>query len=254
MGEEKRALVSLNLLLPANQRSGTLGAQPVRFSARHPNFPMQLCITAAGAAALFKGRVCMSSNPVDANFSEGKTPQVAQNRSAAQLHFNAPFSKAKITTSQQYPFSTFITDAAANIRMGSSCENEPFRAFKLATTGHISIALWDVKSNSLEIFDPYGDDLRYVPFQESLVRTLFSKYPGPKPDRVTFVNKTNLQAQDPSDIYCQTWIYWYLYERTVNGKSAKETLQTAYKLHPLQRTDMIRSFWHFINQNPTHKK
>jgi hypothetical protein len=238
--------VLFNPALAWNQRSGRMGAQPVRFSARNPGLPMQLCLASSAAADLFRGRVCMTSDAVDASYAESETPQMSQWKSEFNLHFKAPFSRAQIATSQSLPYSMFITDSAIKIRNGEFCGKEPFRAFKLSTSAHVAIALWDMSDGALEVFDASGSDpeSKRTIFQQSLLRTLFSKHPGPKPTRVKFVNTEQLQEREA--MYCQTWIYWYLYERAINQKSAAQTLQLAQKLHPQQRADMIRSFWHFL--------
>lgn len=238
-------------LLPPNQRLGTETQQSTRFSGRRPGFPMQSCLTSVAAARLFSGSVCMSSNAVDLSLLVDETPKMARWRNEGILFYQSPFSKANAAFSvpTDEPRSIFITEAAVKLRTGEFCQErkQPYRAFKLATIGHISIALWDLENKIIEVFDPSGSggSNYHTLFQNQLLRELFWKNPGPPFEKIRFTNLANLQ-EERSDNFCQTWIYWYLYERIINKKSPKETLESAQKLHPKERLTMIASFWHFL--------
>lgn len=237
--------------LPPNQQLNTMAKQPTRFSGRKPGYPMQLCLTSVAAARLFSDSICMSSNAVDMNWVEDETPKIAQWRNEANLFHISPFSTANATFAPltEKPRSTFITEAAVKIRTGEFCQDrkQPFRAWKIGTNRHVAVALWDPESKIVEVFDPAGSarDNKITIIQEKLIRSLFTNHPGPPFDKMIFTNRYNLQEL-PSDRFCQTWIYWYLYERIIRKKSIKETLESAHKLHPELRQTMIASFWHFL--------
>jgi hypothetical protein len=254
-------MVLTNQLLPPNQRLETMGKQPTRFSGRRADFPMQNCLTSVAAARLFFPLVCMSSNAVDLSLLKGgETPTMTQWKNEAVLTIGAPFSipNVDIFNSKSTPFSMFFTDAAIRIRTGQFCQisasaadgktTQPrWRAFKLATTGHVAIALWDLSDGILEVFDSGGSahDNVHTQQQEQLIRHLFTKYPGPPFSKLRFTNFSSLQT-DASDRFCQTWIYWYLYERVINKHLPEDVIQLAKKLTKEERLNTITNFWHFL--------
>ena len=107
-------------------------------------------------------------------------------------------------------------------------------AFKIDKPGHVSVALWVLKTNTLEIFDPSGKtsdapvqwDLLYMLFKDTL-----------KKMRVVYVNKDYLQQEDKM---CQTWIYYYLYQRALVGEPPHRIVEYLHKVHPKQRFQLYQ--------------
>lgn len=123
-----------------------------------------------------------------------------------------------------------------------------YRAFKLATPGHIAIALWNTEIDHLEIFDSSGIGTHTV-LQQKLVEQL---WPNPKSRPAThYVNQFSLQ-NTAYDMFCQTWIYIYLDLRVLRGKSPTQVVAFLHSLSPEKRFAYTTNYFDLIIKSGGH--
>ena len=61
-------------------------------------------------------------------------------------------------------------------------------------------------------------------------------------DTFITVNKGQTFQEDEIDDYCQTWIFWYLFQRIVVGESRRSIMAALMRDTPKQRVERIRAF------------
>ena len=125
-----------------------------------------------------------------------------------------------------------------------------FKAIKIVTNGHISIALYDVSKNSIELFDSGGSSKNSIHTrkQQTVLNYIF-KYvilPSKTKPSIQLVNLQNLQI---SDNFCQTYIYYYIYQRTLVDEPAHRIVAELQKLTSLERFNLMSKFWFFITHS-----
>jgi hypothetical protein len=119
----------------------------------------------------------------------------------------------------------------------------PFVAWKISIENHVFIMLWNRPRNQIEIFDSGGLSARGSSWNrlQSVVNLLFPN--RAKRPAIRIVNHRNLQ-QDTADTHCQTWIFYYLYQRVILGKTAREIIDEIVRISRKDRTTLITKFWH----------
>lgn len=237
--------------------------QPSRFSSRRSAELLPLCVSAANAAEYFKNYVCMTTNGWDADFTEKSasvtSATVSEKDILAEVNKLLKVSEDDEkyisggiqygivrTSSKTYGIFT-VSNAGLELANNKFVCPINFRAFKLSTPGHISIALWDILKNTVEVFDASGEDETQEMMQRAMLDKLFSAT-DPKPD-FFWVNETNLQVKKSgadNDEFCQTWIYLYLYCRTVQKKPWTTTIYEFEELTPNERFQKVARFWHWL--------
>lgn len=104
----------------------------------------------------------------------------------------------------------------------------------------------DIKQKRLEIFDASGET-GHTHLQTLMVEKLkewgLNKIPSLD---VKFVNKQYLQKEDR---YCQTYIYWYIYQRVLVGEPWYRVVQTLQQATPMQRFQTMTNFWHYLTKS-----
>ena len=138
---------------------------------------------------------------------------------------------------------------------------------KIVQPGHISIALYYPKKGLLEYFDTYGSKYKKPRWRNgepinpryqwasakcSMDRSLlymlnelkffFKKYSLPLYNVVAIncdydlqEKTSNLFTEADADVYCQTWIHYYIYQKYFNNWTTQQTIENFQKNH--QRKD-----------------
>lgn len=127
---------------------------------------------------------------------------------------------------------------------------KPWVLIKIIQPGHITVALINRKSKTIEWFDPSGQYKRDPRTQETEysmwvynLELLFDNMlPGYK---FIVVNKAQTHQSHEFDLYCQTWIYWYVFMRLVAGHNRRQIMQALQQDTPAQRVERIRNFAEF---------
>lgn len=121
-----------------------------------------------------------------------------------------------------------------------------YRCFRYGTPEHIAVLLWDIEQQRLEFFDSGGTQTT-----ESIFPILKFFRAVPQAPRFVNVNaRTNLQQQEKEthdkDEYCQTYIYYFLYQRVRRGLSADQIITGLERMSPANRITLMRQFNDFL--------
>jgi len=229
-----------------NQRS--------RLSARRPGKDDAFFISSVAAQELFKSMVLMTTNSCDAAFAVNDDPEkpwkptekIAAMRSnyskkGVDKHDQTFFQSSMSRTGKQILF--MLTNSAVELVENKT---KPFRAFRFCLSNHVVVGLWDVKKNVLEMFDSGGAPKQYAKIYFSMVDLLFRNVSN-KP-RYKVVNTIDLQT-DKSDKFCQTWIYYYIYQRVLVGEPAHRIITKLAKMSGKERLTEILAFWNYISRS-----
>ena len=57
---------------------------------------------------------------------------------------------------------------------------------------------------------------------------------------------TKLFTEKDADVYCQTWIHYYIYQKYYNNWTTQETIKNFQKKLPKKRLYDIEKFWRFL--------
>lgn len=194
----------------ATNANAKKAVQPLRFSSRRTYRPEAFCVTSAAAAELFKPYVCMTSLPIDIDVRS--------------------------------PFTFSVNPGAYALVQGTlepDCKKKRFRAFKLGSPYHVAVALWDVPNKTIEVFDASG--INSKSYQDFSLLELFRN--SLKDLTIKFVNDQFLQQEDQ---HCQTWIYYYVYQRALANREVNDIVGELQKMTPTQRFYLINQFWHYL--------
>lgn len=105
--------------------------------------------------------------------------------------------------------------------------------------GHVSVSIVDINNKIIEWFDT-------IDTQNDIYEPIKNKIKEYLPDYEIFkANREDIQKDD-SDLYCQTWIYYYIYHRLYKKKSIKIILDKLMSKDKKRRIDVIRQFHHKI--------
>lgn len=104
---------------------------------------------------------------------------------------------------------------------------------------HVSIVIIDTTKKIIEWFDTWDtSDHIFNPLIEKLKKYL--------PHYEIFkVNKKDIQ-EDDDDYYCQTWIYYYVWQRLYKKKDSESIMNKILSKNIKSRTDLIRKFHYKI--------
>lgn len=114
------------------------------------------------------------------------------------------------------------------------CVNNPIRIFRIFMPGHIAIALWNSDNNTIEYFDSSGET--YV--TQFIMKLLKKLFPAAE---IYDVNSTGLQEEDTA---CQTWIWYYTWQRLVMKRSSRAIVRELKELSSKERLTLIQGFLH----------
>lgn len=107
---------------------------------------------------------------------------------------------------------------------------------------HISVAIVWKKERHIEFFDSRGPNVSFKEIKEWFADQPFCD---------SFVNTNadfDIQSEghrggrEEVDVYCQTWIYYYVYCRLVHGYSSKLVVRTLEELPAEARLELVKSF------------
>ncbi len=121
-----------------------------------------------------------------------------------------------------------------------TCPQHQYKAILIGTPNHVSIALVDYEKKVIEIFDSSGKH----DFYSRIIIAIEKLFP--KDYLVIYVNENFLQQEDA---LCQTWIFYYLYNRLSLKKTSAKIVRSLRKMTPMQRFDEIMQFWYFMMQS-----
>jgi hypothetical protein len=114
-----------------------------------------------------------------------------------------------------------------------------YRIIPVDVPKHVAILLWDTEKRRVELFDSGGvsqleerDWVDIVPFLFPIGTTL------------VVANRENLQ-EAAGDIYCQTWVWYYVYHRVL-GERAGHLVRRLQALSSARRMQEIQLFWNFL--------
>jgi len=149
----------------------------------------------------------------------------------------------------------------------TSCldDNKENILIKIRIPGHVVIILWNINDNTMELFDPSaGEETmelieeimtiifnggvflhNVLVFDDSLGYSPQKRYDLENDPLIIRVTNKNIQIL-PEDLYCQTWIYYYIYMRLVKGISYKEIIKYLEDIPVEKRLEMIEEFWNFL--------
>lgn len=236
-----------------------LETQPIRFSPRSNISSIVCSIQAVSAQELFSSVCCLTSDQYDL-FAQYIKIGKYTNDLHGDIKFELDFIKEDMlheTTleklniiqndpSADYKRSGFIYGANPNIisLIQSNCRHD-FKAIKIHTPGHLSIALWDIKKNTIEIFDPNGSSRNLTAgLQYNSMKYLFENAKIKLP-LIKFVNSNSLQL-DANDKWCQTYIYYYLYQRLLVNEPIYRIILALHKMTRAERFLLMSQFWSTI--------
>lgn len=233
------------------RKNARKGVQPMRFMVRRPDDFPAMCVAASSAAELFAPYVCLSSHEFDATvftLSDAQKMLYPEETLGEIKEIEMWDVENKGDRIQFLNTSTKTTDGELVVRWKPSTENAAqeckhrFQAFKIGEAAHIVIWLFDRKRFTMEIFDSAGEKMKRR-FVHKVLDIIFGK-DKPRPSW-RFVNNRQLQ-EDPTDIYCQTYIYYYLYQRLLVGEPAYRILQNLQKMDPKERINHVQQFWRYL--------
>lgn len=229
------------------------GIQPTRLLVRtNPWDETPRCILGAAAANFFKEYVCMTSEPRDGGiynftsfFQKYKKPVIRQ-----LIHDEMKEAKQRgdllsyhnLLPGEEY-VEAFWTRAAILLKQCPG--GQPFVAWKVSVRNHATLWLWDRRRKMIEVFDSAGFDNPY--YERRHINVLIGMLFPEKKERPSIrrINRIDIQA-DKKDQYCQTYIYYYLYQRVMVGEPHHRIVQHLHNLSPAQRLSLIQTFWDFI--------
>jgi hypothetical protein len=158
----------------------------------------------------------------------------------------------KIHDDKKPPIATFviqpqITQQLISPQGDQQCkQNHPdVRILTLKTEGHVAIALWFVDKGKVEVFDASGMRSSHHLQQTMLEDFIPPRYPGPI--QIDFVNDQYLQKEDTA---CQTWIWYYVWKRLMDGQSSCRIVHYLQSLTGKQRLTEIGNFWNNLLYHP----
>lgn len=125
--------------------------------------------------------------------------------------------------------------ATAMLAGGFCDDTKLVRILKITTPGHIAVVLWWPETNKAELFDSGGRHSRLYIVVDVLTKRL------PPGTEIEVVNEVSLQTKE--DRSCQTWIWYYLLERLVRRRSAREILLELHGMSVQERYDVVRRMW-----------
>ena len=105
---------------------------------------------------------------------------------------------------------------------------------------HATIALINHKKHEIEYFDPNGGiEVDTSSFIKDFFSTRFDNY------KFKNVNTKNLQKAE-SFGYCQTWTYYYIYNRLFGNNASVSILKRLRNMSSKERLEEIEHFWKMI--------
>lgn len=233
-----------------------------------PTIPESVFLKAAGAKKILEGIACMGEDP----------------QASTSMGFLIESEKGQWDKEKNYGFllpnKAFLTFSKRLIDNAKSCTKDVF-VFTLKTYGHIAIAILFRSLNTIEIFDSSGatsNDKSYtyaftiffgildkktcsaiteknitcrnianmgtlacnIPSHVKQTKTMLQ----PRKISYEFVNPESLQIS--SDQYCQTYIYFYAYQRLIHKKKAKDIVQGLREMFPADRVLLMASFGEYL--------
>jgi hypothetical protein len=134
------------------------------------------------------------------------------------------------------------------------------RAFAISTypvgsnSGHVVMAIYNQILNEVEVFDSGGD--RDCALYQNIIRKVFLGT-DVKP-RIVCGNPYDLQKENTDNgvenNFCQTFIYWFLYQKAVLKRKTKAIVKELKKKSVDSRFQLMQSFGQYIynlgNQSP----
>lgn len=126
------------------------------------------------------------------------------------------------------------------------------RAFNISTfpgrskSGHVVIAIYNQNLNEVEVFDSGGD--RYCALYQNIIRKVFlGTNVRPK---IVCANPYDLQKKKTDNglenNFCQTFIYWFLYNKAVLKRKTKAIVEELKKKSTDARFQLMQSFGQYI--------
>jgi len=113
----------------------------------------------------------------------------------------------------------------------------PYIALMIGYFDHISIMLVDKYYKCIEYFDT-----SYKQKYRNQLKEICDIY---FPDYLFICVNDNLYIQKSYyDVYCQTWIFYYLYQRLYKCISHRIIMDTLNMVNDNERVDIIRNFFH----------
>ena len=218
----------------------------------HPGLTPAMCVNLFQFQDIVP-EICLSNDFADLNVDAEKHTVIEPYSRTGQFKLSMhEFDSSGIGSLKEKPIE--YTETAVRMLDAGYCAKKRYIAFKIREKLHILIALWDLKENVLELFDTsyrhYSDDRGVIP---QAVLKFFR--PVEDPPVFVIVNKTeDLQAGNPKDIYCQTYIYYYLYERVKRKRDGTEIVTNLGKLKPEQRVLLMQRFNEFLRWDTTLKR
>lgn len=201
---------------------------------QHPNQWRSVCVTAIQAHDIFP-TVCMSFDLFD----------LYRREENVALSLTGETGSFHITTgSADEETEVFFTKTAVNMleQTESFCHNKKYIAFRFGSPGHIAILLWDLTANVAEFFDPSSttntkDTYPWLTFFRTVRH----------PPRFKNVNAFNqFQSENEDDKYCQTYIYYYLYERVIHQQTPDAIMTYLKTIGAKNRIALMRQFAEFM--------
>lgn len=104
--------------------------------------------------------------------------------------------------------------------------------------GHISIMIVDNKNKIIEWFDT-------APPNKIEKTKLLEKIKYYLPSyKITIVNNKHHIQKSNYDVYCQTWIYYFIYKRIHKKKQPAQIINNLMKYNRENRVDIVRKFFY----------
>lgn len=213
---------------------------------REPGKWKKFCILSASAAELFSQYVCMTSNSLDivAQFihpDEESIHKILEEEYTQGSSFRVLVSGTINQTDNkgyqsEVPITISITSSTVEMLNSKECRGKPYIALKLGSPGHVALALYDAHHNIIEIFDSSGSSSNTI--WSAMIKQVF-----PNKINIVFVNDQFLQKEDK---YCQTYIYWYVYQRVLVGEPRYRVVQELQRMSPGERFMLMNQFWNFL--------
>lgn len=109
-------------------------------------------------------------------------------------------------------------------------------ALMVGQDGHVSIILIDNDNETIEYFDTVNDSFKEHALND-VIDFYFPSY------RFKVVNNGTDIQESNYDVYCQTWIFYYIYQRLYNNKTSDEIMEKLKLTNSEERVDIIRDFF-----------
>lgn len=125
---------------------------------------------------------------------------------------------------------------------------------KINTLGHIFVAVYFPEVATLEIFDPSGfQGPVAMMFTKHLAGIVKKRWEIQRKPIVRVFGLGQPIQISKEDLYCQTWIWWWVYRRVIEGCDGNTIQKYLVTLNEKERVEEIKVFLNEIIFNPNEK-